>query len=77
VIISYGDREFRGGSHKSNTSSYNSLMSKVISSKNEKEVNESQTLIMSIVNIEDRSIVKVTFKSKPKGLQAKVTPDVT
>jgi hypothetical protein len=38
---------------------------------------ESKILILSVVNTQDRSIVKVTFKEKPKGLRAKVLPDVT
>ena len=52
-------------------------MSKVISSQHVPQDEESKLLILSVVNIQDRSIVKVTFKQKPKGLVAKVTPEVT
>ena len=41
---------------------YTSLMSKVISSQLVPQDEESKLLILSVVNIQDRSIVKVTFK---------------
>jgi hypothetical protein len=37
-------------------------MSKVISSQQPHQDEESKLLILSVVNIQDRSIVKVTFK---------------
>ena len=76
VILSYGDKEFIGAKIQSSVG-YKTLMSKVISNKNDQTEDESKTQILSVVNIEDRSIVKVTFKKKPQGLQAKVTPEVT
>ena len=78
VVISYADKEYRGNAiPQKSRSGYTSLMSKVISSQQVHQDEESKVLILSVVNIQDRSIVKVTFKQKPKGLMAKVTPEVT
>ena len=75
VIISYGDKEYKGNPIQ--PTGYTSLMSRVISSQGQQQEDESKLLILNVINVEDRSIVKVSFKQKPKGLVAKVTPEVS
>ena len=60
MIISYGDKEYKGNPIQ--PTGYTSLMSRVISSQGQQQEDESKLLILNVINVEDRSIVKVSFK---------------
>ena len=67
VIISYGEKEFRGSDLGNTRGSYSGFMRKPYQSAQIQD-DEAQIPLRTGLGLNDRSIVKISFKAKPRLL---------